>query len=177
MKYVYCPQCGTEFSAEEQKRFEIQQNNISCGKCPFVFYNNPNPAISAIIKNVNGKVLLTKRGIEPFKGDWDLPGGFIDYGELPQDAVLRELEEELGIKKVKDIEFLNVFNVDYVNEGREDERIQVLTMVFNVIIDESEITGASDDVEEYRFFKVENLPKNIAFPEQGKFFNAHFLHN
>ena len=174
MKYRYCPQCGVEFTESEQKRFEVEQRNISCEKCPFVFYNNPNPAVSAVIRNDNGEFLLTKRGIEPFKGDWDLPGGFIDYGESPEEAILRELEEELGIKVVKEIEMSDMFNVDYVNEGREDEKIQVLTIVFEIVIDESEITGAKDDVEEYKFFNSKNFPKNIAFPEQEQFFNAYF---
>ena len=174
MRYTYCPQCGVEFAKNEQERFNNEQKNIRCGNCPFVFYNNPNPAVSAIIKNTKGEVLLTKRGIEPFKGDWDLPGGFVDYGELPDEAMLRELEEELGIKKVIDMNFLDMYSVDYINEGREDEKMNVLNIVFEVFVDESEINGAKDDIEEFEFFSIEKLPKNIAFDEQKKFFESVF---
>ncbi len=174
MKYRYCPQCGVEFIKGEQERFDNDQKNISCKECPFVFYNNPSPAVSAIIRNDKGEVLLTKRGIEPFKGCWDLPGGFIDNGESPEEAIYRELEEELGIKKMNKIEMCDMFNVDYVNEGREDERIQVLTIVFEISIDESEISGANDDVEEYKFFNIKEFPEKIAFFEQKQFFKAYF---
>lgn len=174
MKYRYCPQCGVEYRIEEQNRFEEKQDKIICNECPFVFYNNPIPAVSAIIRNDKNQVLLTKRGIEPFKGHWDLPGGFVDHGEMPDEAIIRELEEELGIKSVKSLEFVDMFDVDYVNEGREDERMQVLTIMFEVEVDESEIVEAKDDVEEFIFFDEENFPKEIAFPQQEKFFKAYF---
>ena len=176
MKYVYCPQCGTEFSKDEQKRFEEKQDKISCLNCPFTFYNNPNPSVSAIIRNANNEYLLTERGIEPFKGDWDFPGGFINYGELPEEALYRELNEELGIKDsdIEKVKFVGVYNTDYVNEGREEEKILVLTLVYEVEIKDNTDFKANDDVTEFKFFNLQQLPKNIAFPEQRKFMSKYF---
>ena len=59
-------------------------------------YRNPALAVDAAVRRGN-QVLLIQRGNEPWKGAWALPGGFVDYGEDPTDAVLRELQEETGL--------------------------------------------------------------------------------
>ena len=63
-------------------------------------YRNPALAVDAAVRRGN-EVLLIQRGNEPWKGAWALPGGFVDYGEDPRDAVLRELEEETGVPAQK----------------------------------------------------------------------------
>ena len=62
-----------------------------------VEYRNPALAVDAAVRR-GDEVLLIQRGNEPWKGAWALPGGFVDYGEDPRDAVLRELEEETGLR-------------------------------------------------------------------------------
>ena len=59
-------------------------------------YRNPALAVDAAVRR-GDEVLLIQRGNEPWKGAWALPGGFVDYGEDPTDAVLRELQEETGL--------------------------------------------------------------------------------
>lgn len=169
MKYAYCPQCGAEFSQEAQERFSKEQKQIACELCPYVFYNNPKPAIGVLIKNDQGEIMLTKRAVAPFKGDWDLPGGFMNYGEAVEDAALRELQEELGIQRINNPCIVGSFTDYYSNEGRDDETIQVLSLIVEVGIDENEITGASDDILAYKFFALDALPKNIAFTQQKIF--------
>ena len=58
-------------------------------------YRNQALAVDAAVRR-GDQVLLIQRGNEPWKGAWALPGGFVDYGEDPTDAVLRELQEETG---------------------------------------------------------------------------------
>jgi 8-oxo-dGTP diphosphatase len=57
----------------------------------------PKATVAAIIKNEAGKILLTRRNVEPFKGQWCLPGGHIDENEKAFDAVVREAKEETGL--------------------------------------------------------------------------------
>ncbi|MBA3389984.1 MAG: NUDIX domain-containing protein [Rubrobacter sp.] len=65
-----------------------------CGRS---WYRNSSPAVGAAI--VEGdRVLVTVRGIEPEKGRMDLPGGFVEVGEPPRDALAREAREELGVE-------------------------------------------------------------------------------
>ena len=71
-------------------------NQENCEICAF---NNPKATVTAIIIKDN-KLLLLKRNEEPFKNCWDLPGGFLEQGETPEEAVVRELKEELGISRI-----------------------------------------------------------------------------
>ena len=66
---------------------------MNCELCNF---NNPKASATAVIIQ-NNKLLLLKRNEEPYKGTWDLPGGYLDGQESPQDAIRREMREELGV--------------------------------------------------------------------------------
>ena len=62
-------------------------------------FRNPSLAVDAICLRAGGsEILLIKRGRTPWKGKFAFPGGFVDYGEDPEIAVLRELLEETGIE-------------------------------------------------------------------------------
>src|SRR5262245_17429300 len=67
-----------------------------CPRCGWTFYDNPVPAAVAIIP-WRCRILLTKRAFPPYAGTWDLPGGFLEAGERPEQALRRELREELGL--------------------------------------------------------------------------------
>ena len=89
MSYNYCLICGSRLKLRPDK-------NLTCTKCEFVNYDNPRPTVTALVLYRN-KLLLTRRAVSPFKGMWDLPGGFIQGGEDPIQALKRELKEELGV--------------------------------------------------------------------------------
>lgn len=103
----------------------------------------------AIIKD--GKILLIRRKNEPFKGKWALPGGFVEYGEKVEDAVIREVKEETGlITKIKEI-----FGI--YSDPNRDPRGHTVTIVFLLNI----ITGklnAEDDADSVKFFNLNKLP-------------------
>jgi NAD+ diphosphatase len=95
MQYNNCPKCGEKYNFNKNKnKFE---EFFLCKKCDFVFYNNPKPAVVSLVINSDYQVLLVRRAIEPYKGYWDIPGGFINSNEEPQLANKREIKEELGI--------------------------------------------------------------------------------
>lgn len=88
----FCPACGGTMNVtlcEGTSRPVCE----SCGKPVYV---NPYPATCQVVLR-GSDVLLVLRGIEPRKGWWCLPGGFIEWGESPEDAAKRELAEETGI--------------------------------------------------------------------------------
>ena len=67
-------------------------------ECELCKFNNPKGSVTAVIIR-DGKLLLLKRNEEPFKGMWDLPGGYMEENELPEETLRRELKEELGVEE------------------------------------------------------------------------------
>jgi len=108
--YKYCPRCGAEMI---NKRVDHKQRKV-CPVCKFVFYHNPVPAAGVVIEKVN-KILLVKRKYEPYKGDWCLPAGFMEYDESPEKCAIRETKEEINL----DVELEGLFGV---YSGKDDPR-------------------------------------------------------
>ena len=93
-EYRFCPRCGSGLSARSLKAGE--PDRLCCGGCEFVFYLDPKVAAGVIVTLGDG-ILLLQRAIEPAYGAWVFPGGFVDRGEHPEQAAIREAREEAGI--------------------------------------------------------------------------------
>jgi 8-oxo-dGTP diphosphatase len=87
---AFCPRCG----ATATVRFP---RSLHCESCGYAAFYNPKPVGCAIAREPDGRVWLARRGFEPGKGHWSMPGGFVDLGETVEAAIVRELEEELGV--------------------------------------------------------------------------------
>ena len=87
----FCPNCGKPF------RTEHCGNHTECPDCGFVLFFNAATAAAVVLRDAEGRILLTRRAKEPAKGKLDLPGGFADIFETPEEAACRELAEECGI--------------------------------------------------------------------------------
>jgi len=126
-------------------------------------YDWPRPMVTAdaaVFTHTCGKirVLLIKRGKEPFKGKWALPGGFVNLDEELEDAVARELAEETGLTGVH-LEQMRTFGT----VGR-DPRGRIITIVFmGVATKEQTKIKAGDDAEKAQWFDIEELPEDLAF--------------
>ncbi|MCX5632602.1 MAG: NUDIX hydrolase [Phycisphaerae bacterium] len=119
-------------------------------------YDWPRPMVTvdAIVFNISGdspRLLLIKRGNEPFKGKWAFPGGFVDMDEELEDAAARELAEETGLTGVK-LTQLRAFG----KCGR-DPRGRNISVMFIGITKDSKIKGG-DDAAEAKWFDINNLP-------------------
>src|SRR5215831_10025592 len=79
----YCLACG----ARPVTAMQEGRRRRRCRRCGFTFYDNPTPAAVAIIEGREG-ILLARRGGPPYQGTWDLPGGFLESGELPDRGLL-----------------------------------------------------------------------------------------
>lgn len=91
-KFRFCPSCSSAgFSFDGEKLF-------TCSSCGFTYYINPAAAVAAVIVSPDGRIVLTVRRHEPRSGCLDLPGGFVDINESAEDAVRREIREELGLE-------------------------------------------------------------------------------
>lgn len=88
----YCPRCGA--AALHPAGMKLWH----CDNCGFELYLNVATAVSALIADERGRLLVVVRGEEPCKGAWDLPGGFADPGESAEQALSREVAEELGLE-------------------------------------------------------------------------------
>lgn len=102
-------------------------------------------------------ILLIERLNEPYKGSWALPGGFVEGDESLEEAALRELNEETGIKDVYLEQFHTFGDVD------RDPRGRVISVAFYALVANKKTTlRAASDAKEVRWFEVEHLPK-LAF--------------
>src|SRR5204863_7309981 len=110
----------------------------------------------AIIEG-RGGLLLARRAAPPYEGTWDLPGGFVEAGERPDRALLRELREELGARAV--ITGLHSFSIDrYGPTG-----IHVLAVVYFARLIGT--PSARSDVAEVRWFPMDTIPwRQVGFP-------------
>lgn len=113
-------------------------------------YKKPNITVDAIILQEQS-VLLVKRKNDPFKDKWALPGGFVEYGETTEKAVIREINEETGLHtNIKKL-------VGVYSEPDRDPRGHTITIVYMLKIVNGELKSG-DDAIDVKFFNLNNLP-------------------
>jgi 8-oxo-dGTP diphosphatase len=117
-------------------------------------YKTVKTTVAAIITRHNGKnlqVLLTRRGIPPYKGQWCLPGGHIDRYETARDAIIREVKEEVGLD-------LTANFYAYFDEIIPEKNIHAVVLVFDGPAS-GELIAQPEEITELKW---------LTFPEAGK---------
>jgi ADP-ribose pyrophosphatase YjhB (NUDIX family) len=150
----FCMRCGGEVNHVEK----FGKLRPVCPHCGFIYFQDPKVAAAVLIEQ-SSRVLLVRRVNEPFRGLWSLPAGFVNAGEDPAEAAVRECLEETGlivkIKKVLD-----------VIAGREHERGADFIIVYSAEIVAGEMQPA-DDADAVEWFEKNNLPA-LAFKATQK---------
>jgi len=142
----YCPQCG----ALLDDRFAFGRLRRYCSACDRVVFQEHKVAAAVLVTDCQDRVLLVRRAMNPQRGLWSLPAGFVDYGESPDAAACRECREETGLET-------EIGDIVEIVSGREHPRGADIVIVFR-----GKITGgtlqAADDAEEAGFFTREQIP-------------------
>jgi NAD+ diphosphatase len=154
----YCPICG-------KKSLEaISSKQFICAQCQFTFYQNTAAAVMVAIC-CQDELLVATRSRNPGIGMWDLPGGFVDPNESLEEAVVRELYEELAI---------TVTNAKYIFSNSntylyKDVEYKTCDAFFVVELDEKPIVQAQDDVAAVEWVKLADVDiQRFAFESAKK---------
>jgi ADP-ribose pyrophosphatase YjhB (NUDIX family) len=143
--YVYCPHCGTPLAQGEKfgraRRF--------CRYCGFIHFADPKVAVAALVTD-GRRVLLVRRLAIPRIGYWALPAGYMDADEDPEEALVREVLEETGIR-------VRVSAFDRVAPLAGWKQRRGILLLFHAVAVEGEAAGG-DDVSEARWFGVDEIP-------------------
>lgn len=148
----FCPRCA--------EPLEPGHERATCTACGSVYYANAAPTANALVEDESGRLLLGRRAIEPYRGMWDVPGGFLGEAEHPLHALVRELREETGLD-VEPGEFFGAWTDTY---GEGEAAVSTVNLFWLARVSAGEPRPA-DDVAELAWFAPDELPT----PEQLAF--------
>jgi len=148
--FKFCPQCGSD---------QLYRNKpfvLDCPKCEFQLFINPVAAVAGLITNCNGSLLLVRRARDPELGKLDLPGGFVDVGESAEDALFREIKEELN---------LEVTSCNFIKSQSNEYRYNSVTyypldLFFECTVKSFDNIILQDEVSAYCFTPIQQLDLN-----------------
>lgn len=148
----FCCQCG---STELVHRHPPGDSHIRllCNTCGHVLYDNPRVIAGCLVEH-QGRYLLCRRAIEPRRGYWTLPAGFMENGESAEQAALRETWEESGVR-ARILAPYSIFNAAAVNQ---------VYLIFRAELIEIDAKAGVETLER-RFFAPDELPwAELAYP-------------
>jgi ADP-ribose pyrophosphatase YjhB (NUDIX family) len=149
----YCFHCGAALVARHQE----DRERPTCPKCGFVHYLDPKVAVAVVLGNEDG-VLLGKRRIDPGAGLWSFPAGYVNRGEVLEEAAVREVLEEVGIT----VRLTGMVGA-YSERGSP-----VVLIVYSGEIAAGEPVPDGHEVSEVCRFPLDRLPDDLAFPHDRR---------
>ena len=157
----YCQYCRSPLV----KKFFEGAIRPFCEICFEPVYENPIPATAVVVADHQGKVLLVKRTVDPKKGFWCLPGGFLELGETPEQGALRELKEETGLQgKINSLLGVSTSN---------SQRYHTVLLIGFFVNDYSGKLIPGDDASDAAYFDRDELPE-IAFESHVNFIKIYY---
>lgn len=153
--YAYCPRCGAARHSTDPPR------PFRCHACGYTVFFGPVAAVGGIIVNEAGKVLLLVRARDPGKGLLGMPGGFVDPEESGEEALHREVFEEVGVK-ITNTRYLMTAPNRYLYQGVQ---IPVVDLFFVAqVVDEQTIAPEYTEVAEWMWTDLtDEVLRNMAF--------------
>lgn len=157
--YRHCPRCGRAPLSRKD------DGGFVCNACGMVRYLNPSTAVAGFLIDPAGRTLLIRRASDPGKGRLAPPGGFVDAGESAEDALRREILEEVGLS-VGNLRYIASFPNRYIFKGTA---IPVVDLFFSAEVQSFEGAAALDDVHAVEILSLDELdPEQLAFPSIQK---------
>ena len=153
MSVSYCLICGTQLEARHQE----DRERPTCPACGFIHYLDPKVEVAVVLGDDRG-VLLGRRCIDPGRGRWSFPAGYVNRGEVLEEAAAREVLEELGVS----VRLTGLVGV-YSERG---EPVVLVVYAGEIIAGYPEPDGR--EVSEVRRFAVDALPDDLAFPHDRR---------
>ena len=151
----FCPRCAGDLVHAAGR--------ADCAACGFVAWASSQPTACALVVDDADRLLLVRRAAPVQRGKWDLPGGFLEEGEHPEDAVRREVREETGL----DVELTSFHGVwmDWYADDPDDQHAPSTLNLYWLARPTGGEANAADDVDALAWFARDRLPPatEIAF--------------
>jgi len=155
MQRKFCTACGGALTAA------APHGPQRCASCGAEHFRNSKPCAGALVMR-DGRVLLARRAVEPFKNCWDIPGGFLHEDEHPEDGVRREVLEETGLR-VRLTGLLGIYMDRYGGDDADEWTLNIYYLAEP--LDDAE-PRAADDASELAWFAPDELPAEMAFKHE-----------
>lgn len=134
-----------------------------CPACGEEHWRNARPCAGALVVR-GGRVLLVRRAKEPWKGRWDIPGGFCEGDEHPEDAARREVAEETGLT----IALEGLLGMWMDRYGAGDPPVSTLNIYYRASIPDGAVPTAVDsEITEIGWFPLDEPDPDLAFPDHA----------
>jgi ADP-ribose pyrophosphatase YjhB (NUDIX family) len=147
----YCPLCATEL--ELRASSGPDPDRPTCPNCGWVHYDNPAPTVQAWIER-DGEYLALRRAAEPLRGEWNMPGGFVESGEGGPEAIAREVLEETGLE-IEAEDVIGIFSSQY---GEGEDALAIFDVAYRCRLLGGEIE-ISDESLEAGWFSLDEFPR------------------
>ncbi|MFQ5400137.1 MAG: NUDIX domain-containing protein [Anaerolineae bacterium] len=146
---VYCPRCATPLVTRQVG----DKPRRACPSCSYIHFTDPKVGVGVLLVR-DGKILLVRRTMNPERGKWSIPAGFLDRGEDPRETAVREALEETNLR----VEIDGLIDVYYNPPGQGGASVFIL---YRARLLDGELR-AGDDADAAAFFGLDELPE-IAF--------------
>lgn len=147
--FKFCPKCGAPLTTQQIG----DKPRRTCRYCGYIHFTDPKVGVGVFVEK-GSKILLVRRMMNPERGKWSIPAGFLDSGEDPKETAVRETLEETGLH----VKITRLLNVYFNPPGQGGASIFIMY--------QAKITGGTlqpgDDADDADFFALDSLPE-IAF--------------
>jgi len=151
-----CPRCGSRVESGPAER----ANPFRCAACGFVLFFNAASAVAGLMVDADGRMLFIRRERDPARGKLGMPGGFVDPGESAEEALRREVREEVGLE-VREVRYLASFANHYPYAG---VTYPTLDLFFTCAAEDASRARALDAVAAIEWHEPSSVdPAEIAF--------------